>query len=106
MSPFSIVSEATRSPLRVAPKGCSPLNLAGRGAPPREGRGRSIVRGGSLRHADGHGDPLVAVPDRDLRNPGDLGDLLLRARLVAEDRGGGDRRPRGGARGAAPPHRG
>src|SRR5256886_4782225 len=43
-------------------------------------------------HADRDGDPLVSVPDRDLRHAGDLRDFFLGARLVAEDSGDVDRR--------------
>src|SRR5438552_12189018 len=45
----------------------------------------------SVNHADCDGDSLVSIPDRDLGHARDLGDFLLRTRLVAENRGNVDR---------------
>src|SRR5919197_1184258 len=52
----------------------------------REGRPRL------LRHPDRDRDPLVPVPDRDLRDDGHVRDLLLGTRLRGQDRGDVDRR--------------
>src|SRR5437867_7921478 len=45
----------------------------------------------SVNHADCDGDSLVSIPDRDFGHARDLGDFLLRTRLVAENRGNVDR---------------
>src|SRR5437773_9135749 len=45
----------------------------------------------SVNHADCDGDSLVSIPDRDFGHARDLGNFLLRTRLVAEDCGNVDR---------------
>src|SRR5205823_4643897 len=90
MSPFSSVSETTPSPWNrtegLLSLKCYGLAFGERAwiPGPLVERGRELA--GLLRHADRDGDPLVPIPDRDFGDPGDLGDLFLRARLGGEDR--------------------